>query len=172
MPAELTKAEESMLELVGKEREYDIYDYNLGDNVKSVQIWLEAYNRGEKIEDVGPLSLQQLNGKQGRIAIGLNQDRDFAWTITLQHDEGKSSYSFVTDSKEEIYKEFGYGGTKLVEETDIKSGEDIVLYVIMFNKSNVMSIYDPQEYAQEPKKLKQYDFVYILKCRFLEDDPS
>lgn len=96
----------------------------------------------------------------------MDKEGNYNWKIVFQDENGKSSYSFNTESQYGTSSEYSQGSTKLAEKIDVENGKEIVLSATILGKGDGMVIYNPQQYLEDPTRLEKYDFVYLLKCKF------
>ncbi|WP_232696628.1 hypothetical protein [Brevibacillus daliensis] len=169
-PIELTENEKALLDLVGfDESNISIFEYTGDDQLKSVTFWLEAYHNGVK-EDL--VTSNELIERQGKIAIKVDTTDKFEWMITIQDKKGSSRSTYNLDGQKPSTKEqdFSMSSTKLAERVEIKPDQEIVLAVHILETGNSVSVYSPQYYVESPETLKEYDHIYLLKCKFSSNE--
>lgn len=164
----MTKKEQAVLDLVSVDQDVNIVKYKVSDKIGNLEIWLETYEKGKKLEDIKMSSSRKLDSNKGRVAIIVDKEQNYNWKIVFQDDNGKASYSFNTDSDFETGGVYSQASTKLAEKVDIKSDKEIVLSAYIFDNGDGMAIYTPQQYSDDPTRLEEYDFAYLLKCKFVE----
>ena len=191
--AELIEEEKNIIDLIGVESDINIYEYAIDDTYKSIFIWLETYKNGELLSNTKPgfsiLSIStgvysENNLKKGKIAVVVDRTSDYKdyknyqWRISHQHANGSSykwtishphaNHSFTTENDFETNSKFSVGMGGLTEPVEIKPEVEIVLdkCLFLFDDRNSMPMYHNQYYVENPEALKEYDYVYLLKCKF------
>ena len=173
---ELTEEEQNIIDLIGVGSDINIYEYVIDDTYKSLSIWLETYKNGELLSETKPGLRTSLivdsdnnfdnNLKKGKISVLVDTTSNYQWRISHQYANGLSSHSFTTENDFETNSKFSVGSGELNEPVEITSETEIVLDKFLFDDGNSMSMYYHQYYVENPEVLKQYDYVYLLKCQF------
>jgi hypothetical protein len=163
--AELTEDQKNIINLIGIESDINIYKYEIQDTYKSISIWIETYENGELISS-GSGTDSQIDLKEGKIAVLVDKASNYKWRVSLQDAGGLSSYSFETKNDFETNNKFSVSSGGLSQPVEITPEKEIVLDKFLFEDGNGISVYNNQYYVKNPKVLKQYDYVYLLKCKF------
>ena len=169
---ELTEEEQNIIDLIGVGSDINIYEYVIDDTYKSLSIWLETYKNGELLSDTKSRASMSIGVdpdnklKKGKIAVVVDTTSNYQWRISHQYANGLSSHSFTTENDFETNSKFSVGSGELNEPVEITSETEIVLDKFLFEDGNSMSMYYHQYYVENPEVLKQYDYVYLLKCQF------
>ena len=167
----LTEEEQNIIDLVGVKSNISIYEYTIDDTYRSLSIWLETYKNGELLDTTpGVRTSMRVDPenklKKGKIAVVVDTTSNYKWRISHQYANGLSSHSFTTENDFETNSKFSVGSGELNEPVEITSETEIVLDKFLFDDGNSMSMYYHQYYVENPEVLKQYDYVYLLKCQF------
>lgn len=162
---ELTEDEKNIISLIGIASDIDIYKYEIDDTYKTISIWIETYKNGELISNPSRMN-SRIDLKEGRIAIIVDRDSNYKWRISHQDSSSLSTHSFQTKNDFETDGRFSVGGGELNESVEIIPEKEIVLDKFLFEDGNTMSIYNNQYYVENPEALKQYDYAYLIKCKF------
>lgn len=162
--AQLTQEELNILELLGIDKGYTIYDFQVSDQMKAIQIntyeledgkWkLIAGGGGKIFEDTkGRIALSAENIAEGcRIAIQGEKNRGAnCYTINISKDQenmGRAT-SYLSNIEEIIYE------------------EEIPLVIQTQSSKKTISSYDV-EYFNQPEKYSNddYEHVYAITVRF------
>lgn len=162
--AQLTQEELNIVELLGIDDTYTIYDFQVNDTIKAIQIntyelengkWsLIVGGGGRTFEDAGGrIALSAENIAEGcRIAIqGENNRGSNSYTNEINKDQenmGKAT-SYLTDIEEIIYE------------------QEIPLVIQIQTSKNTISSYNV-EYFYQPEEYSKYDYehVYAITVRF------
>ena len=157
--ANLTEGEKEIIRLVGGN--IDIFDYQLKEEYERLDIWLELYQNGEYKGNQIDFS-SRLTESKGSIAIVKNDNN---WKISHKSSVSVSSMTSELDENEE-QKNYGKGMKKLNDAVTISLDQEIVLMVIAMNEDGSLSMYNLQHYVKNPEVVKEYDYIYLLKCAF------
>lgn len=163
--AELTEDEQNLLNLLGVQNDISIYEFEIDDTYESISIWLEAYENGELLS-INSRTSSNIKSNEGKIAVIIDKTSNYEWRISVQNQNGISSYSFSTDNDFETSKEYSRGTSELTDPIEIIPDKEIVLNAFLYEDENSMSIYFNQNYVENPEVLKEYDYIYLLKCKF------
>ncbi|MCG8501538.1 MAG: hypothetical protein MJB12_14190 [Firmicutes bacterium] len=165
----LTEEEQNIIDLVGVKSNISIYEYTIDDTYRSLSIWLETYKNGELLDTTpGVRTSMRVDPenklKTGKIAVVVDTTSNYKWRISHQHANGSSSRNFTTENDFEANRNFSIGG--LNEPVEIKPEVEILLDTFLFGGGNPLYTYYNQYYVENPEALKEYDYVYLLKCQF------
>ncbi|MCG8485585.1 MAG: hypothetical protein MJA31_19920 [Clostridia bacterium] len=177
---ELTEEEQNIIDLVGVKSNISIYEYVADDTYKSISIWLEIYKNGELLSNTKSRASMSIGVdpdnklKKGKIIVIVDRTSDYKnykWRILHQHANGSSSHSFTTENdfetnNNETDNTFSESIGVSAEPVEIAPEADIVLNTFLFNDADSMSTYRHQYDVENPEVVKEYDYVYLLKCKF------
>lgn len=163
--AKLTEDQEEILDLVGLKRDVNIYNYNIDDSFKTINIWLETYHNGKLISPEGKNSFD-IDGNKGKLALIVETKEKYKWQFSIKNDSKLVTLG-SNESDLELKKDFIIGISNLDGTIDIEDNKEIVLNTCFCKKGESMTSHsDMQHYVNHPEALKQYDCAYILKCEF------
>jgi hypothetical protein len=165
----LSKSQQEVVDLISSlNHEILLFEYNLGDALNAMEIWVEVYHYGEYLAEVARLHVlgdQAVSLKDGRLAIEINQygNNEFRWTIA---SEGARSFS---DSWFAEYENMARAYESITEPVSISSGQEIILYLSMLTTGDsIRNMNDLQYYLENPEEFADYTYVQIIKARFSE----
>lgn len=162
---ELSVEEKNILNRVGFIEDLEIYDYEIDETFKSMSTWLEIYKDGELISEQSRMT-SQINSRKGDIAIVVKKDQPYIWKLSHKDGRSSSSYYFETEEDYVDYEIYSVSSGVLNEPVSIESDGEIVLKTYLFEDADVVSIYSNQYYVDYPEFIKEYDYVFLLKCQF------
>lgn len=165
----LTEEEKDIINLIGVKSDIEIYSYEVDDTFNNISIWLEIYKDGELISDENKMT-SQINSNIGKLAVIVDKTSNFEWKISHQDDNSLSSYVFNTENEFETNGLFAVGSGTLTDKVQIFNDNDIVLKTFLFEDGNSLSAYNNQYFTEHPEVIKEFDYVYLLKCKFLTND--
>lgn len=169
-PRELTASEKELLSLVGFNQTIEIFDFETKKSFKSISIWLEVYEDGKLLENRSKMS-SSYDSEKGSIAIKVIKDGTFDWRVSIKTNGNVSSMAF--ESKDDFLKDKSYSvASSHLEDKKIENEEAIVLKTFLFDSSGSTSIYGLQYYEEHPEALREYDYAYLLKAKFSENESS
>lgn len=172
--SKLTPEEENLVEsLVDK---YFIFDVEFGkEECQWVEFWVDEYEKGIKKEKVLGFgaSLDSEKKKDNRIIVSINNNvgydsKDELWSFAFTNSSG------MIKSRPTIPKKEGQIGSTWgsAESLEIKEGDTLFLAAILYSKGDSTRAFS-EEFFKEPKKyekeLSEYDYAYIIKCKFLKE---
>ena len=164
--AQLTDEAKGITELLGIDKNYDIYDFKLDDNVKSININLYELVDGawEKLSGGGYYAF---DNSKGRIALGFDRIGD-GMTIAIQSEDGVSST--IHDSDIENEDNLGLTTSKLSEKKEIVYEEEIPLAIQIATSKNEISSY-VVDYFYQPEEYEKFDYehVYAITVEFSQN---
>lgn len=85
------------------------------------------------------------------------------WQISIQNKNGISS---IVSEGIEIADRYASATSGLNEAVEIVRDKELILENYLFEDSDVLSAYPPQYFTEHPETLKDYDYVYLVKCQF------
>lgn len=131
---ELTEEEKDILDLFNLKYNYEIYDYNVDENVKYREINLYEFKDG-KWENLGSVSGQQ-DGTKGRILMYFD-DEYTSFVVSEQDENGYTQYEMDLDK---LDGNLAKVGTHIVEPTEIIYGEEIGIKIAILSSQDGVSI--------------------------------
>ncbi|WP_432662992.1 hypothetical protein R9X47_20695 [Wukongibacter baidiensis] len=172
----LTDREKTFLS-IGSD-EYFVFDFNVDESYKWLEIWVERYELGKMVSDGGRLSTGLSMTKEGLFLITVKEDEKMKsdWTISIQSNgalyTGRSTQEYNADDEPVFAKTWGANNSENILIND----NEIVLASICYkdqNKSSVMSSLTNDFYSNPDENLKEiedYELVYLLKCKFYKNE--
>ena len=163
-PAQLSKDEENMAELLGEVLEDNlIYDFMVDDTVQSMQVAVCELMDGtwDPISD----GYLEFTDKEGRIALGFDKLCD-GWRVATQSETHGGSTTYGTIVEDDT-SQMGYATSILTETAELVYGEEQPLAVqIMTSKNEIRSytvdyFHTPEEYSKYG-----YEHVYAITIAF------
>ena len=170
-PADLTDDQKEIVELLSipSQNEIVLFDFDIDDSYRSIEVWVELYKNGEQSDRLAMLhtirnDTVNIPGK-GHLAIMIRHDPELNWTLSLSYDGSRSSYS--TSEGYAIDPDPGWGRAfgPMNGAVAIEDGKEIVLYSSVYNEGG-LAAYDAQYYQEHPEVLGDYAFVHLIKARF------
>lgn len=162
----LTQDQKDILNLVGVKNDIDIFNYEIDDGFSTLTIWLEEYKNGELELIRNKMVSNLFDSSEGQIAIKVDKTSNYNWVISHKVTGSISSSVFVTDSPFETNGQFSVSSGAMNEPVELETDKEVVLKTFLFEDGKGVSIYNNQTYIEDPKVLKEYDYVYLLKCKF------
>jgi len=166
-PMSLTADQQEIVDFLSSPiQEILLFEYNLGEDISHIEVWVEVYHYGERIDQPSALwmfSDTQFPFSDGPMAIIITQpaDNQFQWTISF---DGSSSTGMVWTA-EHSHTSRGFG--PIIEAVEIIDGQEILLYISRFTSRNSMNTMgDLQWYLEHPEALAGFTYVHLIKARF------
>lgn len=169
--SEMTQEEKDIVSLIGVNSNIAIYDYLVDDTYNSVSIWLETYEDGKLIATGGKMSLD-IQEREGRIAINANKNPNYKWILSHENGVGIGSGSFDTKNDFETDSNYSMSYGTSNKPISIDNDKEIILAQYLFEDNDSISVYDNQYYMDHPEVLEEYDYVYLIKCKFSKKTPN
>ena len=164
-PAQLTKEEEKIAELLGVNTKQRIYDFVLDESVQSIQVNTYRLMDGEwKLETGG--GGQAFSDTEGRIALAFERlDEGIRIAIQSEHTGGSTEYK--SERKEELEEIGGFATSVLSDKTEIVYEEEIPLAVQVITAKNEVVSYRV-DYFNSPEEYEKlgYEGVFAVTVRF------
>lgn len=170
-PYTLNKKEETIAKLISGQGRYDIFHFNVDKKMKTLSIWIEGYNNGEKL-NLNNYSCFSLKNPTGKISINTNTSDNYQWNFSFADDENIANYSFKTNNQFETDSKYSKGYTKLLDPVEITNDKEIILQAYLFKDNGSMSIYSINHYLDNPEILKEFNYIYLVKCKFSNKDSA
>ncbi|MDI6706090.1 MAG: hypothetical protein QME73_07520 [Bacillota bacterium] len=176
--AQLTDREKMFLSIVNNK--YFVFDFNVDENYKWVEIWVDRYEFGEKASVRSKLGTGLAMNEKGMLVITVNDaDRMKSnWTITVESGGGTSTGRFAEEYIADEDASFSsVSGTRSSKSISIDDYE-IVLAGICYKNQNAGSSmgFLTDEFFNDPdrnlREIENYDLVYLVKCKFYRNSPS
>lgn len=159
---------------------YFTFDFSVSEKYKWIEVWIDRYEFGKKISSNGKLVTGISESKKGMILATLTKPDDMKnkWTIAI-----KNGGAIVTGKYNEEYKNVELNSFAKTWQTNqtkksIVDENEITLASICYkeqNSSTSMSSLTDEFYTNPDENIKEiidYNFVYLLKVKFYENDPS
>ncbi|WP_315120139.1 hypothetical protein [uncultured Clostridium sp.] len=172
--SKLTPEEETLVESLSDK--YFIFDVKLGkEKYQWAELWVDEYEKGVKKEKIFWFGddANSENKKDSRIIISINDnvnddDKKEIWSFAFANSNGMTKAKSTIPKKEgEIASTWGSA-----ENLEIREGDTLYLAAILYSKGDSFRSL-PQEFFKEPEKyekeLSEYDYAYIVKCKFLKE---
>ncbi|QNO13844.1 hypothetical protein HYG86_03220 [Alkalicella caledoniensis] len=162
--AELNAKEELFLS-VGT-TSYFVFDFKLDDEFKWIDIWVERYEFGEKIDTF--IGMGSTLGNEGVFIFAIDESEGINnWTIVLQDEGGKSttkaSDKLVIDETKGFSKMWGVNNNIKIADNDI------TLASISYKNDGREMFSFTGDFYENPEANKQqmvnYDIVYLLRIK-------
>jgi hypothetical protein len=166
--AQLTAEQQDLISLLTSDRqEILLFDYQTQAAYKRMEVWVEVYQDGVLTSFPAGISLGNDTAcqRQGRVAVIINQNPDFQWTITIDENGSRSTHrpSDTSGIAVDSTLSRGYGS---IGSATIENAKEIILYSSVFTDSNTTITFDSPTLAERPELLKDYAFVHLIKCKF------
>jgi hypothetical protein len=170
-PADLTDDQQDIVELLSipSQNEILLFDFDIDDSYRSIEVWVELYENGEQSDRMAMLhtvghDTVNISGK-GRLAIMIRHDPELNWTLFLSYDGSRSSYSTSEGYEIDLDPGWGRASGPMSGSAAIEDGKEIVLYSSVYNEGG-LAAYDAQYYQEHPEVLGGYAFAHLIKARF------
>lgn len=160
--SELTEEEENILDLVALEKDFEIYEYKVDDDVKYKEINLYEF-KDNNWEEIGSISGEH-NSTTGRILIYFNDDVT-SFIISEEDENGNTIYEMNLDK---LDKNLSRSGTRINEPTEIVYGEEIGIKILILSSQNEIKIMGIDYIFDEENKfeLDKHEKVYGVTIMF------
>ncbi len=171
----ITDREKLLLSVVNNE--YFIFDFNVDNKYKWVDVWVDRYELGRKTTSIGKLSTGLSSGKKGMIIAAVSDfdKKKQNWTLVVNKSgasaTSKLTQEFKTPENSSFSKMWGTNTSKTIP----VNSKEITLANICYQdqrKSNSMSSLTDKFFNapdQNTKEIVKYDYVFLLKCKFYEE---
>ena len=164
-PAQLTEEEEKIAALLGLNTEQRIFDFELDETVKSIQVNTYRLIDGEwKVETGG--GGQAFSDSDGRIALAFDRlDEDIRIAIQSDHTGGSTEYK--SERNEDLDEIGSFATSVLSEKTEFDYEEEIPLAVQVITSNNQIMSYQV-DYFHSPEEYEKlgYEGVFAVTIRF------
>ena len=164
-PAQLTEEEEKIAALLGLNTEQRIFDFELDETVKSIQVNTYRLIDGEwKVETGG--GGQAFSDSDGRIALAFDRlDEDIRIAIQSDHTGGSTEYK--SERNEDLDEIGSFATSVLSEKTEFDYEEEIPLAVQVITSNNQIMSYQV-DYFHSPEEYEKlgYEGVFAITIRF------
>ena len=164
-PAQLTEEEEKIARLLGLNTEQRIFDFELDETVKSIQVNTYRLIDGEwKLETGG--GGQAFSDRDGRIALAFDR-LDEGIRITMQSDHTGGSTEYKSERNEDLDEIGSFATSVLSEKTEVYYEEEIPLAVQVITSNNQIMSYQV-DYFHSPEEYEKlgYEGVFAITIRF------
>ncbi|MEW9097042.1 MAG: hypothetical protein AB2417_18350 [Clostridiaceae bacterium] len=170
----LTSKEEALVKSLADR--YFILDVEFGkEKYQWVEFWVDEYEKGVKKERILGFGSSLDSGKEkgSKIIVSINDNvaddnEKETWSFALANSNGMAkAKSTITKKESAIASTWGSA-----ENLEIREGDTLSLAAILYSKEGSFRNL-PQEFFKEPEKyekeLLEYDYAYIVKCKFLKE---
>ena len=164
-PAQLTKEEQKIAELLGVNTKQRIFDFVLDESVQSIQVNTYRLMDGAWVLETGGGG-QAFSDTEGRIALGFERlDEGIRIAIQSEHTGGSTEYK--GEREEELKEIGGFATSVLSEKTEIDYEEEIPLAVQVVTSKNQVVSYQV-DYFNSPEEYEKlgYEGVFAITVRF------
>ncbi|MBU5483687.1 hypothetical protein KQI86_05045 [Clostridium sp. MSJ-11] len=170
----LTSEEEKLVESLADR--YFIFDVEFGkEEYQWVELWVDEYEKGVKKERVLGFgsSLDNEKEKNSRIIVSINDNvadnnKNELWSFALVNNNGIAKAKSTITKKESAMA----STWDSVENLEIKEGDTLSLATMLYSKDGSFRSLS-KDFFKEPEKytkeLAEYDYAYIIKCKFLKE---
>ncbi|MGI5899477.1 MAG: hypothetical protein ACOX8S_06065 [Christensenellales bacterium] len=162
---ELTEDQMEIVELLSSNRhEILLFDYKTEEGFRSVEFWLEVYEKGVLVsQPVGVITFRdEAKPADGQLAVIISKGDSFQWIFTMGEDGAKMTSS---GESPRVREAFGNAYGPVSEKITITDGEEFVLYTSIYASDGIAHS-DRQRYAKQPELLAEYPYAYIIKGKF------
>lgn len=164
-PAQLTEEEEKIARLLGLNTEQRIFDFELDETVKSIQVNTYRLIDGEwKLENGG--GGQAFSDPDGRIALAFDRlDEGIRIAIQSEHTGGSTEYK--SERNEDLDEIGSFATSVLSEKIEFDYEEEIPLAVQVITSNNQIMSYQV-DYFHSPEEYEKlgYEGVFAITIRF------
>ncbi|MDR0935553.1 MAG: hypothetical protein LBM98_02590 [Oscillospiraceae bacterium] len=168
-PLDQTSEQREILDLLTTDKqEHYVFSYDSDAAYKEVALWVEFYEKGELLYKPGSFAMSSTDGelRSGNIAVSILHNPAYTWTLVLSDKVGHASQSITPEDWEgvpppDLSETLGRMHGQMNSPEEISAGKEILLYQSLFSNSGVMRSYDGN-----PEQLKDYDYAYLVKCKF------
>lgn len=153
-----------------------IYDVETDANYQTVSIYIEAYENGEKLEDIADLqcALPQADKKKdtkaGSIAVLLRSDNRFY--VAVCDETGDAISASASDAVQPIADATYTQTTNLVSvdaPQKITENQQTLAYLVYGDESKTQGSFDSAVFLDPAAHVEQaqaFDRIYLIKCKF------
>jgi hypothetical protein len=168
-PLEPSSEQQEILDLLsaGKQEHY-VFSYDTDTAYKEIALWIEFYEKGELTYKPGNFSISSTNDERrsGNIAVSVLHSPGYSWTLTISDRVSRASQTINPEDWEgvappDLTETLGRMHGQMNSPEEITDGKEILLYQSLFSNSGEMRSYDGN-----PEQLNDYDYAYLVKCRF------
>jgi hypothetical protein len=167
--AKLTADQQGIVDLLANDKqEIYLFDYQTKEAYKKMEVWVEVYKDGALIDRPAGIDMDSDKAypHKGRLAIAINQNPGFQWTITIDENDAQSVYrpTDIPDIAIDSTLSRAYG--PMAGGAIIESGKEIILYSSVFTSGNTTRTIDTLTLEHSPDILREYEYVHLIKCKF------
>lgn len=167
IPVELTEQEQKIVALMGTDKNSQIYDYTVSNDIKYVKIQFLTLNADGRWEENGGMSAP-VKSRSGRIAIS-EAGKNGNLRMALQDEEGVSAYINESETYE---KAEGLGrGMVMGKQALIVAGQEIALMIQYMTGADKFEVYQIENGSfDDTGKWKDFDVVNAVTITFSEKE--
>lgn len=160
--------------------EYFIFDFNVDNKYKWLEVWVDRYELGRKTQSTGKMSTGLSTGKEGMIIAAVSDFDKMKqnWTLVINNGGSTSTSKLTQEYKASENSSFSKMWGTNTSKTIPVNNKEITLANICYqdqSKSNSMSSLTDKFFSnpeENTKEIERYDLVYLLKCKFYENNPN
>ena len=169
MPSELSAGQQDIIDLLSipNNQELLLFDFNTEESYSSFEVWVEVYQDGDIINRFAGLGQQSDTDEKhnGRLAVIISQNENvYQWTLSIIQNGGRASSIGTTEIIGGSALARAYG--PMNDSANIEDGKEIIIYSSLFSGANILPAYDCQSLQERPELLKEFPYVYLIKCKF------
>lgn len=165
-PITMTGDQKELLNLIGAPGEILLFEVAVKQPYARFDAWVELYHRGELVEPhIAGVSLSADDPQpwEGKLAVVLSDDSCREWKVTFSSEGGITSGTGETEQETGLSsRAFG----PIAEPVPVEPGAETVLYTSIHTEQDGISVYDAREYVRNPSLLAEYEYIYVVRCRF------
>lgn len=159
----------NMINMLGFE--INSFEFKTDKTFTKYEVWGELYKKGELIETIkGPSAFSDEKDFKGF---------DYEITVCRQMKDALISYDFIQNTDDSIFsfssdkfkleniELLTYGTSIIKGSVFIEDEKEIVLSLSCFETNGMTTVFfDLQSFIDNPEQINDYDYIFILKCKF------
>ena len=170
-PYSMTKSEKELTQLLRSDDDYTVIgQFKVDDEYKSIQMGADVYKKG-KLSGTNESSfsapLDSKDSRSGKLAVVV---RDRMVHLAESNGEGMAGSSRdAAISKNASEKDWTESSSEFTESAKVSDGKKIYLMSLILTDSEQVESYSPEDIAQHPEKVRDYQYVYLFYVTFSKD---
>ena len=165
-PAELTKFEESLVDLTSEH--FFIFDLEINnDEIKEIKGTVDYYENGEFVRKVSEINtgISEEENNEDKLTLAIirqaKNDKEENWIISFMTESGQSSGTVLNNIDGKAREKFAssWGG---VNEGPLTIGQKKVIGILAYSGKDGISITNSIETKEDIKRATDYEQVYVL----------
>lgn len=165
--AELTEEESDLLELVKGNTQVNIYDFEVNDTIKSIEISIHKLKQG-KWENLSKTCNDVSSAGKGKLVVSYQDIKDNV-EVAIQTKEKTVSTTYFEGLEDVDYGDMLGVTTTLAQSEEIIPGKEIPLVIQVYTSKSEVTGLNPDSYY-ESEKLMEHDNVYAITVLFSESE--